>query len=365
MDDVTTSKIMTIPKLGKAPPSRVLLWRWGANPTARGTFWLTRESVKQIINNFNARGNPLVFDVDHKSLDNNADISQKIAVGCSASLSTDSDGLWADNMVWTDFGSKLISDGGYLFDSPVIINSAQNVITALIAGSITNRPAKNNAQPLLFSTGDETMIDEELIYKVKPLRELQFALGAMLNSLQKSMEFFIDGEMENLQKSMGSQIPDWSMALSKFIDTIDPDGKTLPSDVESEKEEEKTELEPKEKNKFTDDDMAVAKASILALHDNNKNLEEMVESLKKETEILKKKSKIDQGIIEHKIPMVEKEKFMSFSDVEIDAYLKFKKPIINTFTDINHSSEKLKTEEDLEKEAIERSALKIFEQIRR
>lgn len=383
MGEVISSKIMSMPKLGQEPPSRVLLWRWGANPTAKGTFWLTKDSAKNIIENFNQRGNPLVFDVDHKAFDNTAEITQKVAAGFSASLSTDAEGIWADNMVWTDLGYKLIKDGGYLFDSPVIISSAQNVITKLIAGSITNFPAKNYAQPLLFSIG--ASMDEELMSKVKPLREMQFALGAILNSLQKTMELYNSGEIDELCKAMGSQIPDWSMALSKFVDTIDPEGKTLPADEETEKEEteeKKIEIEVPIQNTAKEDevvtlteapaavpevqeDASVLKASILALNDNNKILEQSLEALRKEAETLKKQSKIDKGIIEHKIPVAEKDRFMSFSDAALDAYLQIKKPIINMFSEISQPKEEIKTIEDVSTESAKQVVDEIFARIRR
>jgi len=381
MGEVISSKIMSIPKLGQEPPGRVLLWRWGANPTARGTFWLTKDSARKIIDTFNERGNPLVFDVDHSAFDKKIDIEQKIAVGFSASLLLDDQGLWADNMVWNELGTKLIKMGGFLFDSPVVLTSAQNVITKLIAGSITNFPAKNYAQPLLFSMGDGTM-DEELMSKVKPLREMQFALGAILNSLQKTMELYNSGEIDELCKSMGSQIPDWSMSLSKFVDTVDPEGKTLPSDEETEEEEteeKKIEIEVPIQNTAKEDevvtlseepavvpevqeDASVLKASILALNDNNKILEQSLEALRKEAETLKKQSKIDRGIIEHKIPVAEKEKFMSFSDAALDAYLQIKKPIINMFSEISQPKEEIKTIADTQ---AEKDANEIFSRIRR
>ena len=377
MGEVISSKIMNMPKLGQDPPSRVLLWRWGGNPTTRGTFWLTRDNAKKIIDNFNQRGNPLVFDVDHRAFDKKAEIEQKVAVGFAASLLLDNQGLWADNMVWNELGTKLIKMGGFVFDSPVTINSVQNAITDLIAGSITNFPAKNNAQPLLFSTGDITTMDEELMSKVKPLREMQFALGAILNSLQKTMELYNSGDIDELCKSMGSQIPDWSMALSKFVDTVDPEGKTLPADEETESEEEKKiEIEVPIQNTAQKDevitlssetvevqeDVSVLKASILALNDNNKILEESLDALRREAETLKKQSKIDRGIIDHKIPVAEKEKFMTFSDAALDAYLQLKRPIINMFSEISQPKEEIKT---VEQTLAEKDTNEIFSKVRR
>lgn len=377
MGEVISSKIMNMPKLGQDPPSRVLLWRWGGNPTTRGTFWLTKDNAKKIIDNFNQRGNPLVFDVDHRAFDKKAEIEQKVAVGFAASLLLDDQGLWADNMVWNELGTKLIKMGGFVFDSPVTINSVQNAITDLIAGSITNFPAKNNAQPLLFSTGDVTTMDEELMSKVKPLREMQFALGAILNSLQKTMELYNSGDIDELCKSMGSQIPDWSMALSKFVDTVDPEGKTLPDDEETESEEEKKiEIEVPVQNTAKADevitlssetvevqeDVSVLKASILALNDNNKILEESLNALRQEAETLKKQSKIDRGIIDHKIPVAEKEKFMTFSDAALDAYLQLKRPIINMFSEISQPKEETKT---VEETLAEKDTNEIFSRIRR
>lgn len=377
MGEVISSKIMNMPKLGQDPPSRVLLWRWGGNPTTRGTFWLTKDNAKKIIDNFNQRGNPLVFDVDHRAFDKKAEIEQKVAVGFAASLLLDDQGLWADNMVWNELGTKLIKMGGFVFDSPVTINSVQNAITDLIAGSITNFPAKNNAQPLLFSTGDVTTMDEELMSKVKPLREMQFALGAILNSLQKTMELYNSGDIDELCKSMGSQIPDWSMALSKFVDTVDPEGKTLPDDEETESEEEKKiEIEVPVQNTAKADevitlssetvevqeDVSVLKASILALNDNNKILEESLNALRQEAETLKKQSKIDKGIIDHKIPVAEKEKFMTFSDAALDAYLQLKRPIINMFSEISQPKEEIKT---VEETLAEKDTNEIFSRIRR
>jgi hypothetical protein len=91
-------------------------------------------------------------------------------------------------------------------------------------------------------------------------------------------------------------------------------------------------------------------------------LEQSLEALRKEAETLKKQSKIDRGIIEHKIPVAEKEKFMSFSDAALDAYLQIKKPIINMFSEISQPKEETKT---VEETLAEKDTNEIFSRIRR
>ena len=191
------------------------------------------------------------------------------------------------------------------------------------------------------------------------------------------MELYNSGDIDELCKSMGSQIPDWSMALSKFVDTVDPEGKTLPDDEETESEEEKKiEIEVPVQNTAKADevitlssetvevqeDVSVLKASILALNDNNKILEESLNAPRQEAETLKKQSKIDKGIIDHKIPVAEKEKFMTFSDAALDAYLQLKRPIINMFSEISQPKEEIKT---VEQTLAEKDTNEIFSRIRR
>ena len=366
---------MSIPKLGQEPPTRVLLWRWGANVTAKGTFWLTKKSADNVIADFNARGNPLIFDVDHESLNKDSSLHQRVAVGFAASITTDNVGIWADKISWNQLGYELIKSGAFLFDSPVIIASAQNVIMKLISGSITNYPAKNNAQPLLFSIGDTVVDEEQFKNSMKPLRDIQFAFGMILNSLQECAKMYSTGDVSEFSKSIGAQVPDWSFSLNKLIDTLDPEGKSLPrSEEEEEKsdgEDKKIEIEfpvansintqessapekseevvvdKKEKSsigdllsfekdifKLDDENPLSLKASILALSDNNKDLIEQVEKFKNDNLRLQKESKVNKGIIEHKILFSEKDKFLQMSDAEIDTYLKFKTPRVSSVESI-------------------------------
>lgn len=389
MSNYTVSKDVNAPKLGQDPPARVLLWRWGANITAKGTFWLTNQSAQLIIKDFEQRANPLVFDVDHKSLNADSDIKQSVAVGFATKLSTDAVGLWADGMQWTELGHTLIKTGGYLYDSPVIIASAQKIITKLIAGSITNFPAKNNAQPLLFSIGGTSMDEEMFKVKMKPLRDIQLAFGMIINCIQESMKSNLEGEFADFAKTIGAQIPDWSFALNKIIDTMDPDGETLPKSEGSEEAEDGKKIEIEipvannnivsEKAEFMQDnfvgellsfskelfgseDPLVVKASILAMSDNKKILDSTIESLKNENLKLQKRARVDQGIIDHKILVEEREKFMKFSDLEIDTYLKMKIPKINVFSDIQQPAydeekflAKLQSSHDVPREIKERA----------
>lgn len=411
MQNSISSNLMGVPKLGQEPPTRVLLWRWGANVTAKGTFWLTKNSVKEIINHFNDRGNPLVFDVDHLSLEKESTLDQKIAIGFAASLLADDVGLWADNVTWTQLGYDLIKRGGFLFDSPVVLASAQNVIRKLIAGSITNRPAKNNAQPLLFSIGDTVVDEEQFKNSMKPLRDIQFAFGMILNSLQECAKMYSAGDVSEFAKSIGAQVPDWSFSLNKLIDTLDPDGKSLPKSEEeeekSEGEDKKIEIEfpvansvnvqessapekseevvvaQKEKTsigdllsfskdifKLDDENPLSVKASILALSDNNRDLIEQVEKFKNDNLRLQKESKVNKGIIEHKILFLEKDKFLQMSDTEIDTYLKFKTPRVSSFENIQQPETNVNSLNEMKvfsdyPEDIKKQVDKIFEFMRK
>lgn len=371
MGQVISSKYFTPPVMGKKPPSRILAFRWGVNDTKKGPFYLTEESAKSIIENFEKNKNPIVFDLEHLSLDEDAPLEDKRALAYGPRLELDETGLWVTDVAYTDEGYELIEAGKWGFTSPVFLPNLFNEIKSLTGMGFTNHPATRGARPLLLSTGDamnEQMpmpMNNELVSKVKPLRDMQSYLGACMNVAQEAMNTHINSPVAMMARKMSDSLPEWITAIAELLEQMDPQGLSkpememdapkmsvdmmMPMKKMSEndpndppKEEEKEGEKPKQLSSQIDTILEVCqeltgesdhekiKAKLLALKHNLSVTEQALSEAKSNEKVLL----VDAAIAQGKIPPLEKERFLKLSVEGIQTYLSAAKSKKEMFPDV-------------------------------
>ena len=168
-----------------APPLVFRLFKMGANPTSKGTFYLTPESGAQVMADFAQQGNDLAFDWRHELVAPDVDPGQKRpgeALGWFVP-ELRADGLYAVVKRWTAEALKLFADKKVRYFSPAFSVNKDNEVTALTNCALTNLPATQHQQPLVAAEaatkGTMMILDES---KKPALTKL----GRHVNSYMKS-----------------------------------------------------------------------------------------------------------------------------------------------------------------------------------
>lgn len=368
MGPTVESEYFQTPQIGKEPPSRVLLFKWGYNSTEKGPVYLTQNGLAEVISRFERRKNPIPFNKEHK---------RESAYAFGPQFEADSIGLWLKTE-WTDEGKELVSTGQYGFLSPEIKCNQFGVLNEVMGVALTNYPAINAAPPILLSTG--LSMDEQLMSKVRPLRDIQMGLGMCLNAIEGCLNVQMDSPAKQLAQTMSGSVPEWITAISELIEQLDPEGLTLPQ-----KEVETPvlammpmEKKPMEKQMSTDTDtiQVVAppvateaaqvapieqpsgpkedfstflssltgesepekiKATLLAQKHNLASAEDELKALQAKL----KAEMVDHAVGVGKVSAVEKEAVLSLSMEGVEAYLKDAKPKKERFVELSQKQQVL------------------------
>lgn len=119
----------------------------------REPFTVDEESLTAMIKVFRSRGNDLVIDYEHQSL--NGDRAP--AAGWIKDLEAREDGLWA-RVDWTQQAKEYLAQREYRYFSPVLrLDSETRKPVALMHVGLTNVPAINHLPPLVARFGGEGM----------------------------------------------------------------------------------------------------------------------------------------------------------------------------------------------------------------
>lgn len=146
------------------PPTERLLFKFGVNKTTKGDFYLTKESAKEIINNWKDYGNNLNIDYNHNQLANVIDPEAGASAG-TFQLEVRPSGLWAVDIIWTDRASKMIESREYIYTSPAFITedrNGQEVIIDVLNFALTNIPATKNMDMLIAASKYEKTKKENM-----------------------------------------------------------------------------------------------------------------------------------------------------------------------------------------------------------
>lgn len=131
----------------KTAPERVLLFREGwVEIEGEGRFLVDRESFVVTKAHFERRGNEIVFDYEHQTLDG----VQAPAAGFITALEyEDGTGVWA-RVKWNQRGADYIAAGEYRYFSPVFaVRKGDSRLIAIHSVALTNAPKTNHITPLL------------------------------------------------------------------------------------------------------------------------------------------------------------------------------------------------------------------------
>jgi len=136
------------------PPTERLLFKFGVNKTTKGDFYLTKESAKEIINNWKDYGNNLNIDYNHNQLANVIDPDAGASAG-TFRLEIRQSGVWAVDILWTERAAKMIESREYIYTSPAFatqIRDGQEVIIDVLNFALTNIPATKNMDMLIAAS---------------------------------------------------------------------------------------------------------------------------------------------------------------------------------------------------------------------
>ncbi len=119
----------------------------------REPFLVDQEGMAQVVDAWKARGNDLVFDYEHQTLDG----VQAPAAGWIKELVAKTDGIWA-RVEWTDKAKEYIGAKEYRYYSPVVaLDSKTRRVKALLHVALTNFPAIRNLPALAARYGLEDL----------------------------------------------------------------------------------------------------------------------------------------------------------------------------------------------------------------
>lgn len=133
-------------------PEWIQLLPFGQVRSVKGDFTVDEESLAEIISYFKARGNDIVIDYEHQTLDG----GQAPAAGWIKELEDRGpDGLWA-RVEWTGRAKEYLANKEYRYLSPVVlVRRADNKAVAIHSVALTNAPAMSGVRPIVNKHGKE------------------------------------------------------------------------------------------------------------------------------------------------------------------------------------------------------------------
>lgn len=146
-----TNDETTVERAGDGTPSAFRLWHSGYNDTDKGGHVFDDEAAASVMADFAKRGR-LVFDWDHRQLDEDAPIAERRAAGTFAlevRRAADGPELWAVSISWTREARDALISGTWNYYSPAYeLNAETRRPIRMINCALVNLPATHNAPRL-------------------------------------------------------------------------------------------------------------------------------------------------------------------------------------------------------------------------
>ncbi len=111
----------------------------------RDPFFVTRESLRQVLAAWRRRGHDVVIDYEHQSLQG----QEAPAAGWLKELWIEKDGLYA-RVAWTERARRYLEQQEYRYFSPVVQLNEAREVTDLLQVALTNCPAISHLEPLML-----------------------------------------------------------------------------------------------------------------------------------------------------------------------------------------------------------------------
>lgn len=148
-----------MPRIGGEPPKEFRAFKWGDNPTTKGTLKLTLEGAQKLMDSYRARNHVLCFDYFHSTYNPMAVGESKKAAGqfepeIRGKPGDEDGGLWYARIQWTPKAAQGIRDGEWPFISPAVIHDKGGVIYDHKNAGLVTDPGTIGAQPLVLSDSE-------------------------------------------------------------------------------------------------------------------------------------------------------------------------------------------------------------------
>lgn len=139
--------------LERTPPSEVQLWNAGDNPTDYGVHRWTERSIASVMGRYEARGNPLLIDVEHGG--ELGEDGTPTVTGGYARLELRSGAPWLV-FDWSDYAVEQITSGQRRFLSPeYLVDKASGEIVTLTRVSLVADPGTHRARILAAADSNQ------------------------------------------------------------------------------------------------------------------------------------------------------------------------------------------------------------------
>lgn len=309
-----------MPVLGKEPPVSYRLFVFGANPTQKGTIYLTKDSAQTIMDNFYSNGNVLTFNVEHEEIVGETPGHFKLALK--------DDGLWMEPIQWTQKWADKVTNGEIIYISPELIYNDDQEIIEVTRVALTNNPATQHLKPLALTKG-KLMDDQVEMTTVHPYKQmltgLQMALGCAQGALSSNQGLMDDDSKQTLTDGV-KMMAEYSTRLMEGLEKLGID------DGEDESDESMASTTtPELMNQKTLSNSSVPTLRLITEPGNNDGSVGTILALSKNLELLEGKLKsaeqrevsllVDLGIAQKKISPREKELYLSLNKFQVEAFL--------------------------------------------
>lgn len=146
----------------RQPPTDFTLISAGILSTVYGDFKWTARSAEEVTKLWTRLNRRFMWDYQHLSDKKEASVHDRRSAGNAIPLA-DAAGFHLRGQFWTPDATKYITDGEYLYYSPVIgVDEKTGEIIAVLKSSLTNDPATLGCAPIRLSTEEEEDMLAEL-----------------------------------------------------------------------------------------------------------------------------------------------------------------------------------------------------------
>ncbi len=143
------------------PPTEFKIWPFGKIATTKGTFLFDRAAARSVLDAWNAYGNRLTIDYEHKAVDPDARAGDGKSAG-SFVLELRGDGLYAVDVRWTPPAFDALSNKEWLYFSPYFsAEEGSGRILELINLALTNIPATRHMTPLVAASRSKLAMEDD------------------------------------------------------------------------------------------------------------------------------------------------------------------------------------------------------------
>lgn len=217
-------------------PRRVRLFRAGPNRTSKGTVTYDPNEREAILENqMRQDGRDLYpIDIGHLSLTNTAPPEGHKAFGWFKLL-LDDEGIWADEIEWTEEGKSLLKGRAFRYISPAFYMDDRAHVVQIVNFALTNEPATFQPLPIVASKETQIMDKEEIQETIEEVvEEVVQDKDELIGELNAQIATLQAENAELIRKVAELE----AVIAEKEAEAIEAEKNELLEELEADKEEE-------------------------------------------------------------------------------------------------------------------------------